>query len=413
MFRSRQPAPRRRTVTLLALGAVLATACSDPPLTDTNQALEDLAALAAPTYPVVRAELFGRPVESPIPDIDTSLASVELSDVIFDTFGQGPLTLAQSTFEQRSALLDAIPPIDDPPYVDPTTDPWLQPTDPVLGFVDAAGQAYASPHLILALHEIVNVTLAGEPLLISYCPLCNSGVVFSRLLDVDSGDTETLSFSNTSALYDSDLVMVDRETGSYWWQVAGRAIVGPLTDVALTTLPSTTATWSQWQELHPDTLVLSRDLGFGRDYTRDRFEGYRSRVDEGLVPFPVQEGVLDDARLTPGTQVILVGGQEQAIAVPVTNEPSVARLSIDGRPVVVLSDEGGGSAFSGVLDGRELELRATDAGFVDGQTGRSFDLAGKPTDGEGPALDPVPSRSSFWFAVVGAFPDVTVAVASR
>ncbi len=92
-----------------------------------------------------------------------------------------------------------------------------------------------------------------------YCPLCRSGIVYDRRLG-----GEVLSFGNTSALYESDLVMVDRGTGSYWWQVAGTAIVGPLTGAALEPLPSTVSTWEDWIELYPDTLLLSRDTGHER-----------------------------------------------------------------------------------------------------------------------------------------------------
>ena len=89
----------------------------------------------------------------------------------------------------------------------------------------------------------------------------------------------TLEFSNTSALYESDLVMVDRQTGSYWWQVPGRAIVGTSSGDELVALPSVTTTWRDWLGLHPDTLVLSRDTGSPIDYTRDPFVGYQARID--------------------------------------------------------------------------------------------------------------------------------------
>lgn len=343
-----------------------------------------------------------------IPDVDTSITSVALDDVIFDTFGSDPLNLASSTLEDRLTLLDAIPPIDDPEYVDPVADPWLLPDDAVLGYVDALGKAYAHPHKILALHEIVNVVLDDRAVLISYCPLCDSGVVYSRVIEVEGQPIE-LRFSNTSALFENDLVMVDRQTGSYWFQVAGRAIVGSLTDTTLGVLPSTTMRWSQWQELHPDTLVLSRDLGFDRDYTQDRFGGYADRVDQGLTPFPVADGVLDDPRLSPATRVVLVDGGSEAVAVAVTLAPSVSSFDVDGEPIVVLSAGDTGAAYSGLLDGVALDLVVSPTGFTDSATGISFDLGGLALDGSDTHLFPVPSRSSFWFAVVAAFPDVVVA----
>ncbi|MFA9565117.1 MAG: DUF3179 domain-containing (seleno)protein, partial [Acidimicrobiales bacterium] len=153
---------------------------------------------------------------------------------MFDTFDGGSTPpLPESTPELRSRLLDAIPPIDAPTYGDATSGDWLEPDDLVLGY-EAGGQPYAYPFKILNFHEVVNDRLDGLPVLISYCPLCGSGIVYDRRVD-----GRVLSFGNTSALYESDLVMVDRATGSYWWQVAGEAIVGPLTGTELTALPST------------------------------------------------------------------------------------------------------------------------------------------------------------------------------
>ena len=99
----------------------------------------------------------------------------------------------------------------------------------------AGGEAFAYPINILNFHEMVNDTTGGIPLLATYCPQCFSGVVFSREVD-----GQTLTFGNTSALYQSDLVMYDHQTGSYWFQVGGEAVVGTLTRARLEPLPSAT-----------------------------------------------------------------------------------------------------------------------------------------------------------------------------
>ena len=166
---------------------------------------------------------------------------------MFDTFDGGSITLDEANDGDVVRLLDAIPPIDNPAYIDPDTDPWLDDQDLVLGYVDENGQAYAYPHKILNFHEIVNDTLADVPVLISFCPLCRSGVVFDRRLGDDLRHDGELTFSNTSALFDNDMVMVDRQTSSYWWQVPGRSIVGTLSGAELTVLPSTTTTWDRWR----------------------------------------------------------------------------------------------------------------------------------------------------------------------
>jgi hypothetical protein len=86
------------------------------------------------------------------------------------------------------------------------------------------------------------------------------------------------------ALYESDLVMVDRSTGSYWWQVAGEAIVGQLTGTRLEPLASSVATWEELKSLHPDTRILSGDTGSSRPYEQDPFASFSDQIDAGGVP---------------------------------------------------------------------------------------------------------------------------------
>ena len=239
-------------------------------------------------------------------------------------------------------MLDAIPPIDRPVYGDASAGDWLAPDDLVLGYL-AGGQAYAYPFKILNYHEIVNDDLGGVPVLISYCPLCRSAIVYDRRVDGD-----VLSFGNTSALYESDLVMVDRTTGSYWWQVAGTAIVGPLTDAALEPLPSVVATWTDWASLHPETLVLTRATGFSRPYERDAFAGYADIIDSGRFPFPVGEAARD-ARLRPSALVVGVVINEVARAYPVENLIDPINDEVGGNEIVVFPTEGGATVFGAVV----------------------------------------------------------------
>lgn len=335
------------------------------------------------------------------PDVDLSLHSVPLNEIYFDTFDGGSVPLSESTAELRLRLLDAIPPIDRPVYGDASVGDWLAPDDLVLGYV-AGGQAYAYPFKILNYHEIVNDDLDGVPVLISYCPLCRSAIVYDRRVDGD-----VLSFGNTSALYESDLVMVDRTTGSYWWQVAGTAIVGPLTDAALEPLPSVVATWTDWASLHPETLVLTRATGFSRPYERDAFAGYADIIDSGRFPFPVGEAARD-ARLRPSALVVGVVINEVARAYPVENVIDPINDEVGGNQIVVFPTEGGATVFGAVVDGETLRFELRNGDFVDVETGSVWTSSGVAVSGtrQGATLTPFPSRTTFWFAFVGAFPDV-------
>ena len=363
----------RAPIALIVSMGLLAAACGSD-LDTTTERAEIVEEGGAPS------RIFGGPIpDTPvdfdgIPDRDSSI--IELSDVFFDTFDGGSIPLDEASDSDIERLLDSIPPIDNPAYIDPDTDPWLDDQDLILGYVAEDGQAYAYPHKILNFHEIVNDTLAGVPVLISYCPLCNSGVVFDRRLDDLRQDGE-LTFSNTSALFDNDMVMVDRQTSSYWWQVPGRSIVGSLSGAELTVLPSTTTSWGRWRFDNPETVIITRDLGFSRDYSRDPFVGYAERLNNGgSTPFPVNEDALADQRLLPATRVIAVEAGGEAAAVPIESLSSEIEFEIGGQTFAVVPDFAEGA----------------DAFLVDEDGNRS----------------PAPSRSTFWFAYVASFPDARI-----
>ena len=355
---------------------------------DTTTSLPEAAAVEEPARP---------------PDVDLSLHSVPLNEVYFDTFDGGSVPLSDSTPELRERLLDVIPPIDRPVYGDVSAGDWLDESDLVLGYV-SGGQAYAYPFKILNFHEIVNDDLDGLPVLISYCPLCRSAIVYDRRVGGD-----VLSFGNTSALYESDLVMVDRSTGSYWWQVAGTAIVGPLTGARLEPLPSTVATWADWASQYPETLVLTRDTGHTRPYERDAFADYAEILDSGRFAFPVGEAARD-ARLPPSALVVGVVLAEVARAYPVDIMTDPINDTVGGEPIVIFPTDGGAAVFSAVVDGETLEFQNRDDDLVDAETGSIWTPSGVAVSGtyKGTALRPIASRTTFWFAFVGAFPDVQI-----
>ncbi len=182
-------------------------------------------------------------------------------------------------------LRDAIPPIENPVYEEvEAAGKWLKPDDVVLGYVDGDA-ALAYPTRILNYHEIVNEEINGVPVLISYCPLCNSGIVYDRRLD-----GQVLEFGNTSALYQSDMVMCDLQTFSYWFQVSGEAVVGNLLGRRLELLPTRFMRWAEWRETYPDSRVLSRDTGFSRPYERNPFAQLPGLPQPGSIRLPGGRG---------------------------------------------------------------------------------------------------------------------------
>ena len=343
----------------------------------------------------------------PPPKVDTSIASVSLDNIYFYTFDGGSIRLSRASDVAIERLRDRIKPIYLPNYEPVEGGYWLAESDLVIGYAADNGEAFAYSLKILNFHEIVHDIIDGIPVLVSYCPLCASSVVYSRELD---GAVHT--FGNTSALYESDMVMFDHETGSYWFQVLGEAIVGALTGQRLETLPSTTATWGQWKGMHPETRVLSRDLGLlgGNPYARDLFVGYDRRVNREQFAFPVDKDRLDD-RLRAGDRVLAIQVGETHKAYPlIDTEDKVVNDEVGGEKVVVIARVVGptASAYLSTLGGQTFTFNLNDGVVEDVETGTKWDDGGHAISGPmvGAQLTRVPSRTSFWFSVVGALPDI-------
>ena len=201
-----------------------------------------------------------------------------------------------SEFRDGGPPRDGIPPIDRPRYVGVRqADRVLTEREPVIA-VSVAGRTRAYPIRILVWHEIVNDRLGDRPIVVTYCPLCNSALVFDRQV----GD-RTLDFGTTGKLRRSDLVMWDRQTESWWQQFDGQALVGSQVGRRLQLLPSQVLSWRDFRERHPQGSVLSQETGFRRDYGRTPYPGYERPGDR---PF-LYDGPLD-ARLPPKERVVLI-----------------------------------------------------------------------------------------------------------
>ena len=349
------------------------------------------------------------PQRQSIAGTDLTQHSVPLEEIVFDTFDGFSIPLSEITEPILLSLRNAIRPLNNPQYDDVSVgDPWLKNADLIIGY-ESAGVAYAYPIRILNFHEIVNDEIDGVPVLVSYCPLCRSGVVYSRTLE-----GRELTFGNTSALFESDLVMFDTETRSYWWQVAGTAVVGEMTGQRLQALPSLTTTWIQWRELHPDTLVLSRPVFFDINYSFDPFQNFSETVNAGDFPFPVSEAV-NDGRLAAADEVlgIIVNGASRAYPLRLLGDTAV-NDRVGGEPIVVFSSADGpsGTAYRPRAASQDLTFDAVEGVFRDRETGSDWGMDGRAVAGPlaGSRLDGVPSRYTFWFAYVAAFPITDVFV---
>ncbi len=342
------------------------------------------------------------------PPIDKSISSVRISDIVFDTFDGGSVPLSRASDSLISRLRDAIRPIYEPIYEGPEGGDWLADDDFVIGYI-SEDEAFAYPVKMLNSHELVNDKIDGISLLISYCPLCGSGIVYERRLNgLD------LVFGNTSALYQNDLVMFDHQTGSYWFQVSGEAIVGKLTGARLKLLPSTTIPWGQWKKLYPNTRVLSRiqNLPMGYDYNHDPFRNYPQSVAAMRFPFPVDTDKIGKA-LGPADIVVTVHAGNKEKVYPLSRIGNgVVNDNVGGVPVTVFSRADGpaGNAFLRTVDGRKLTFLLKAQLFIDKETGTSWDFNGKAISGplKGTKLQGVASRRAFWFSISLAVPNAEI-----
>lgn len=199
---------------------------------------------------------------------------------------------------------DGIPAIVHPKLVPATEATFLDDADRVVGIV-AGGDARAYPLRILNWHEVVNDTLGARPVAVTYCPLTGSAVVFER----DVGG-RTLSFGVSGRLYQSNVLIYDHQSESLWSQLGGAAIAGPSADTLLRPIGSLETTWKAWRTAHPDTLVLSPETGFKRDYARDPYAEYH-RASHAMF-----ETHHADARLPVKAKVFGVRVDRESVAYP-------------------------------------------------------------------------------------------------
>ena len=261
---------------------------------------------------------------------------------------------------------DGIPAIDAPVFIPAAKAGFLAPGDRVLG-MEINGIAKAYPIGIMNWHEIVNDRFGQKPVVVTFCPLCGTGVAFDS-----RSEKGERTFGVSGLLYNSDVLLYDRQTESLWSQIMGQAVSGPEKGALLTRLPLSHTSWQNWRRSHPNTLVLSRQTGTLRDYDRNPYAGYES---SRSVYFDVTHW---DTRLHPKEQVL---GLEAA---GIYKAYPFSALDAAGGEVV---DRFGGQSFRIVYSNKHRSVEA-------------FDMAGKQVGIVG-----------FWFAWAAFHPDTELFLA--
>ncbi|MEW8507126.1 MAG: DUF3179 domain-containing protein [Candidatus Thiodiazotropha sp.] len=174
---------------------------------------------------------------------------------------------------------DGIPAIDSPKFISAHEVDYLTPEDRVLGLA-YNGQVKAYPIAILNWHEIVNDQFGSEPVAITFCPLCGTGIAFKS-----KQNNRSLSFGVSGLLYNSDMLLYDRDSESLWSQIRMQAVSGKLKGQHLQPIALHHTTWSDWLERYPGSQVLSDDTGFSRNYRRSPYGDYET---SRAIYFPVE-----------------------------------------------------------------------------------------------------------------------------
>jgi hypothetical protein len=324
-------------------------------------------------------------------------------------------------FREISSIIrrDGIPPIDKPAFTTiDEANTWLADVEPVIA-LDINGQARAYPLQIMTFHEIVNDVVGGVPVAATFCPLCNSAIVFDRRL----GDRR-FTFGVSGNLRNSDLIMWDRQTQTWWQQFTGEAIVGELAGNQLTYIPATITSWADFKAAFPEGDVLSNDTGFDRPYGLNPYAGY-DRADNPPFLF---DGDLD-GRLLPKDHVVAVtvGGTDVAFPFRVLEVERVVNYGSGGQDVVVFfkpgttsalgnsiivnsEDIGSTGVFDPRVDGRKLTFSLNGDRIVDNETGSEWNVLGQAVNGElqGSRLTEVLHGDHFWFAWAAFKPDTII-----
>jgi hypothetical protein len=282
--------------------------------------------------------------------------------------------------------------------------------DVVDALVGPDGVPRAYPRWITVWHEVVNDVLAGRPVAITYCPLTGSTLVFSAELD---GGTTT--FGVSGRIYNSNLVLFDRDSRSVWPQLLGVAVGGPRKGQRLHQLPlAVTTTLGRWKARYPRSLVLTPLTGWRRPYRTWPYGRDYDRNDRVLFPltarderYPPKQPVIGVARPSDGGRVAAAAIEKGAAL-----RRGAIMFDLDGLPYVALADEALAAVrvFRAEAAGRRLTLRARDGAVVDDETGSRWSYMGIALSGPMATerLEQVSAPEVFWFAWYASYPRTSV-----
>ncbi len=300
--------------------------------------------------------------------------------------------------------------------------------EPVIA-IEIDGRAKAYPLNILTMHEISNDTLSNVPVLVTYCPLCNSGIVYHRILKYD-GKENLMEFEPSGMLRNSDMVMLDRNTESLWQQLMGVGIVGKLDEKELDILPSLIISVEEFFNRYPQGEILSKQTGFDKSekiYGTNPYKGYDNENSKPYEHFFNSDKI--DKRLPPMERIVdienngkyrvytfksiekkgVINDTFKSKNVVLFHQPGTVSV-LDQSDISTSKDIGTISVFNRKLDGKNLTFKKSNTTFKDIQTKSSWDITGFCYEGElkGKQLKIEPHSNHFAFAFLAFYPDTEI-----
>jgi hypothetical protein len=291
----------------------------------------------------------------------STIVSAIVMGIFLSGFDYSKHSIPLNEIESGGPKKDGIPALLEPKFVRASNADFLKDEDRVLAIAEDE-EAKAYPIRILNWHEVVNDEIHGKPILISYCPLCGTGMAFDPMIN-----GRKYTFGVSGLLYNSDVLMYDHQTESLWSQIKQEAVTGDMTGTPLRPIFLIHTTWGEWRYKHPETKVLSTDTGYIRHYDRDPYAGYEQ---SSHVIFSVKNR---NSQYHPKEWVlgIVVNGKAKAYPFSeLAKQPTAFKDTVNGRAIQVHYDDPSKTAFITNAEGK-----------------------------------PIPSITGFWFAWYAFYPD--------
>ncbi len=304
---------------------------------------------------------------------------------------------------------DDIPSIDNPKFTTASDVSFLEDWELVHG-IKIGDKLKAYPNVILYYHEIVNDSINGTPIAVTYCPLTGSGIAWNRTIG-----GQTTSFGVSGFIHKNNLIAYDRSTNSFWSQMKNQSIGGEFKSTTTETIQIVEMTWGAWRNAFPESQVLNTNTGFDRNYNQYLYGKDYSEDDERIL-FPIFN---EDNRLKRKELVHNVIDNLQAKTYPLSNfgdNFKVINDSFEATNLVVVGNSKINMAisFSRILEnGTELTFSSTDKKFpivLEDQEGTKWNIFGEAVSGprKGQELKQIQSYNAYWFAIADFYPFPTI-----